>query len=395
MKCVCLVPPALAAASALLLSMCEYPYSPQTQPAPNVTAAPSESRLRPVNTGIQICNESISQDPVNFPGCMLWLNFNGNLAVNVPAKWLSDYTVRDVAMHDRLTITDTSNTVKWFVKKPAEIQGELQDPEWAAHPDYIATMGKDNQRNFDFFVVRISDKSWLKVNEDGLDGTSTPHLWLPRSHSATGTLPSNPTFDSKTGLIDKASLVEYFGTDTVKIMYSKRIGSYLQVHYADYSADVPVLTALKKPVGKEDWECESALFSPDGKWVSFNAFSGNDYAAYIQELSPTSEPILVAEPGSDPRWYQDPADGSFYIVYSTLGGLITEELIEGGNDDGSLGSTMIRKADLPAVGESVPAWYVFKNPPVKLLDLPFKGGLSPDGKFLCTGYRYAYLYVLN
>jgi hypothetical protein len=357
------------------------------------------SRLRCVNTGRQICNESISQDAENYSGCMLWLNFMGEMTVRVPSQWVDEYTIPAPFHHDRLTISDTGNTVKWFVMRPSFITGEMQDPEWTTHPDYIALLGQDDDAAWDGYIVRISDKEFFKFSEDGLNGTSTPHLWLPTGYTGAAA-PESLEYDAN-GLVTKASIAAYFGTDTVKVAFSYKVGGWLTLRYIDYSAADPQVVELSRPEGKDDWHCESGLISPDGNWIVFNCYTGTStYSAYVQELTPGSRPVLIAEPGADPHWWRDPADGSLFVVYSTTGGVISEGL-EGfigddGSIDASLGSTLIRRADLTSGGGGggPGSWYYFKDPPVNLVDLPFKGGLSPDGRFLCTGYNYAYLFVL-
>ena len=128
----------------LVLSAC---YDPEPYVASVEDKDPSISeseigKVYPINGGIshQICNPSISQDTDRFPASMLWLNFGGDLGVKSSD---SEYTVvRDkVTQHDRLTISDTSNRVLWFLMRDtANGDCQFQDPEWSTHPNYIAAL---------------------------------------------------------------------------------------------------------------------------------------------------------------------------------------------------------------------------------------------------------------
>ena len=68
-----------------LLAAC---YTPEPFEAESVESASSGKSdigtVFPVNTQKQICNPSVSQDTVNFPAAMLWLNFGGTLKVTPP-----------------------------------------------------------------------------------------------------------------------------------------------------------------------------------------------------------------------------------------------------------------------------------------------------------------------
>jgi hypothetical protein len=123
----------LLSLSVLLAGGCDFPYAPSQQPYPGVdttridTGAIGSGYLYPVNPGIQACNPSISQSDV-FPACMLWLGFS-DLSVKVPDTMTGFDTV--VTQHDRLTVVDTGNTVRWYIMRSTiDTRGELQCPEW-------------------------------------------------------------------------------------------------------------------------------------------------------------------------------------------------------------------------------------------------------------------------
>ena len=65
-----------------LLAAC---YTPEPFEAETVNSASSTQSkigtLYAVNNEMQICNPSVTQDTVNYPASMLWLNFGGTLYV--------------------------------------------------------------------------------------------------------------------------------------------------------------------------------------------------------------------------------------------------------------------------------------------------------------------------
>jgi hypothetical protein len=142
--------------------------------------------------------------------------------------------------------------------------------------------------------------------------------------------------------------------------------------------------------------------------VAYHCYSpastqGVYYQSYIQRLSPDAKPILIADQASDPHWWVNRSGGNqYYIVYTVTDGTYDTEYdfsdpsIE---KSGIAGATMIQKlkgswGDVPSFlggGLSPDA----AEKPNTLISLPFKGGLSPDGHFLCTAYNYAYLLRLK
>ncbi|MBD3345924.1 MAG: hypothetical protein GF401_12750 [Chitinivibrionales bacterium] len=403
----------------LIIGGCDYPYEPELQGPPPGTVVDLSARIVPINPGTQTCNPSITQNQQYFPGCMAWLNLQGPFDVrfpdpnntNYPKTFRDNYPDKASIPHERITISDSTNTVVWYLRKPDFVNGsEVQDPEWCTHPDYIAFLGSDFSLKWDGMVVRISDKSVLKFNEDMLKDYSTPHIWLPDpatipapDFSATATL-SNTTFsanDDSSGMVDKTTINQYFGTDTVKITFCKGTASGISIFYIDYSEAAPQLRQLERPAGKgPQWICESPLISPDGNWVAYNCKIGNGAEtneAYIQELAEGSKPIRIASVGAEPHWWKDPVDSALYIVYTDRGGPLPSELNDNTND-GSIGSTFIQAVDFEKLAEASQnnygTWIASLGMLFELGDFPFKGGLSRDGRFFSTGYQYTYLYKL-
>ena len=71
----------IAAIPLMMLSACVYEPEQFVESETN-TKTSEVSGLFIVNEGKQICNPSMSQDTVNYPASMLWLNFGGTLKVN-------------------------------------------------------------------------------------------------------------------------------------------------------------------------------------------------------------------------------------------------------------------------------------------------------------------------
>jgi hypothetical protein len=177
--------------------------------------------------------------------------------------------------------------------------------------------------------------------------------------------------------------------------------------YVDFSNPAkPVPIPLKKPEGLENWYCHSPLISPDGEWVAYHCFpnstQGGNYRSYIQRLSPDAQPILIADKASDPHWWVDRNNNDqYYIVYTvTPGSYFSESDYSDPSIEqmGNAGATLLQR--LKGTWRDVPAFLGTLSPdetslPRTLIKLPFKGGLSRDGYFLCTAYKYGYLLKLK
>jgi hypothetical protein len=324
---------------------------------------------------------------------MLWLGFEV-LDVRVKPADAATYTLDNVVLHDRLTATDDSNVVQWYLMRSAVpgVTGELQDPEWTTHPDYITFLGKSGQ-TWDGFVVRVSDKQLLKFNEDKMFETSTPHVWIGDSTAAPAPSGRGRQAD---GWLPRDSIYAYFGTTNVRIVYTIRIGTAQDLYYVDYTCDtcdsvVPV--RVTKPADRESYRTESGLISPDGQYIVYNCFTGDPadvntlYESYAQPLTPNGVAQLVASPAADPHWWF--YNGRTYVVYSTQGGFNTHDLAV--IAEGADGYTVRQEVSLSPQG---PLYIQFAllGDPVSFLPYPFKGGVSPDGFHAGTGYSRAYIY---
>jgi hypothetical protein len=389
----------------LLLFYCKFPYEPETEEPVTainpVTSNESNALVKKIVPGKQICNPSISKDTIHFPACMLWLNFGGSLPVKTDA-FTSGYPAT-ANQHDRLTISDSSNTVRWYFMKDVIVDDpnfHFQDPEWSAHPEYIGTL-LGNSNVFDtwsFYAIHPQSNTFIKIIDRRLNEISTPHLWVESTTpSFTHQIPSDTTYGNN-GLLNREAVTAFFGTSKVKIVYSIRENGYLSLYYIDYASESTVPVKLQSLSGESNvhYNYESALISPDGNWIVYNAYQNSlRYSAYVQKLSPQSKPVLLKEGASDPHWWTNPATDQLYVVYTEIKG---DNYVSPDLSDpqflvsGELGSTFMQRVHLNAGLPS--ALSVELDSPVNMIHLPLKGGLSPDGHFLCTGYKYAYIVEL-
>ncbi|MFP4416252.1 MAG: hypothetical protein ACLFSB_03180 [Chitinispirillaceae bacterium] len=383
---------------------CDFPYQPEPEKAlEGIASYTNAGTIYPINSGSQICNPSISLHP-DYAGCMLWLNFSGALNVRVPDS-LSGYTTDrgSVRMHDRLTLTDSSNTVRWYVMNTdlgLDPDKQLQDPEWTTHPDYITCLSERSSLEWAASVVRVSDHAVIHLTSGVLDEISTPHVWIePAAHVPVGS--ASPVYDEN-GLADRESVEDFFGTANVKLVYTKLVDGDYRLFFVDYSSSKLQPLMLPKPSGAQDYAVESPLISPDGNWILFNAASQmnrSGYASYAQRLQAESTPYLVSEDAAAPHWWVHPSmPEKLYVVYARIEGnySVSAEYTAQLEASGAAGQTY--KQEVMAAGSSDLAHhasFALIGKPQSLVGLPFKGGLSPDSRFLCTGYDNGYIMYLR
>lgn len=347
--------------------------------------------LYAVNGKMQTCNPSVSNDTVNYPASMLWLNFS-NISVK-PGD--STFSTKDVEEHDRLTVTDTSNTVRWFLMIDAAAGDcEFQDPEWSTHPDYIVALrafdknGSKACEDLDYgmFAVRMSDKKIFKFYDKDMSEFSTPHLWVGNS--------SKDSVDAA-----DSSVVDFFGTTETRLTYVNKDNEIVFVDFAN--GGLKKANKLKKPSDRKSWQIDSPLISPDGKYVVYNMTSGSaTWEAYIQELSSTSVAVRIEQERgmlsapAQPHWFN--YAGHLYVVWaeftnpSMLNRIdLSSESVQGG----SAGRTVMREINLVA-GAPRDLAFEWVGDIRELAPIPMTGGRSPDGKFLSTGTNPAFLLKL-
>lgn len=399
----------------LVVGACDFPYSPEQEPEPggsDQSTADLGGTPYKVNADQQVCNPSISQNETTYNACMLWLGFS-SLGVNVPEE-ITGYSLEGVTQHDRMTISDTADNVRWYMMNyelgldtANDADPQVQDPEWSTHPDYLACLGQGGGSASDpwlGYVVRINAaKDYLQFcnNDARMPSDATPHLWV--SQAATGgTAAASPEYEAN-GFVKKEHIATFFGTSDVKITFSKSVGGTQTIHYVDYSEASPAPKQLAKPDGKSDWNCESALISPDGHYVLYQAWQTRRYGeGYLQRLDQASTADLVAVNCWDPHFWVDPDDDRCFVIYASMQsarfilddifGLSDADVLQGTKGltcklelNGRLGDLVGHR------GLSVNA----AIEPQRIAGFPFKGGMDRSGRYLGTAYDKAYIMSLD
>ena len=357
----------------------------------NKNTSSEMGKIFSVNGGKQTCNPSASQDTVNYPASMLWLNFSGTLNVKNPD---SNFTVTKVLQHDRLTVSDTANKVKWYLMRDISAgECQFQDPEWSTHPNFIVALrgydvdGSKSCENLDYgiFAVRMSDKKKFWFKKTGIPEEATPHLWVNSD--------AKPEKDG-----DPSTLEGFFGTGDVILTYVDENQNIQVVDYVHGSKGKPKTFKLKKPSNRKNWKIDSPLISPfESGFVVYNMYENSTtWEAYIQYIDEKSEPIkiertkdMMSEP-AQPHWYY--SGSSFYVVWSEFPAgsqmLNKNDLTKSSVQGGSVGRTVKRSL---YIDPDTVMWY---SDNVEIAPVPMTGGITPDGKFLATGTNPAYLLKL-
>ena len=352
--------------------------------------------LYAVNDGKQICNPSVSQDSKNYPASMLWLNFGGTLKVKAPD---SVYTTSKVVQHDRLSVSDTSGKVLWYLMRDTEAGDcQFQDPEWSTHPNYIVALRafnskgesgcKESDMDYGMFAVRMSDKKKFFFYDKEMSEFATPHLWV-EADAEHDTTAADDTVEG------------FFGTDQVRLVYVNKKDEIVFVNYAN--GGTKSAKTLKKPSGVDGWMMDSPMISPDGNFVVYNMINSSmtGWKSYIQELSENSKPIeiekssgMISEP-VQPRWFAY-AERLFVMWTEFPQGsqfVNKNDLTEVSVQDGSAGRTAMREVSLVAGAPSDLA-FAWTGDVVEIAPIPMIGGRSPDGRFVATGTNLGFLLEL-
>ncbi|SHH20618.1 hypothetical protein SAMN05720761_11090 [Fibrobacter sp. UWCM] len=372
-------------------------YSPEPFEAESVESASSGKSdigtVFPVNTQKQICNPSVSQDTANYPAAMLWLNFGGTLKVTPPD---SGFTTSGVIQHDRLTISDTSGKVLWYMMRDTSAgECQFQDPEWSTHADYAVALraydldGKKACENLDYgiFAVRMSDSKRFWFYDKKIIETASPHLWVSPDASV-----DEDAADS--------TVEGFFGTDKVRLTYVNDEDKIVFVDFANGGLDKA--KTLARPSGKSGWSIDAPMISPDGNFIVYNVLENpTTWEAYIQELSANSLPVKIergqnslSEP-AQPHWFS--FGGRLFVVWTEFPQgsqmLNKNDLTQESVQDGSVGRTVMREVRLNAGAPSDLA-VEWVGDVREIASIPMIGGRSPDGRFLATGTNYGYLLEL-
>jgi hypothetical protein len=141
----------------------------------------------------------------------------------------------------------------------------------------------------------------------------------------------------------------------------------------------PKALRIKKDPLKSGWTPDSPLLSPDGNLVAyFLRANVKTQAAYVQPVSEDAEPIEVASQGSDPHFWQD-STGKLYLIYSDLFLTVRNSLPT------LTGYSTFRQQIDPATGALIGGRTV-------AVDKPLNGGMSRNGRYICTGYQDGAIY---
>jgi hypothetical protein len=324
---------------------------------------------------------------------MLWLNFGGTLKVTPPD---SGFTTSGVIQHDRLTISDTSGKVLWYMMRDtAAGECQFQDPEWSTHADYAVALraydldGKKACENLDYgiFAVRMSDSKRFWFYDKNIIETASPHLWVSPDASV-----DEDAADS--------TVEGFFGTDKVRLTYVDGDDKIVFVDFANGGLDKA--KTLARPSGKSGWSIDAPMISPDGNFIVYNVLENpTTWEAYIQELSANSSPVKIergqnslSEP-AQPHWFS--FGGRLFVVWTEFPQgsqmLNKNDLTQESVQDGSVGRTVMREVRLNAGAPSDLA-VEWVGDVREIASIPMIGGRSPDGRFLATGTNYGYLLEL-
>ena len=352
--------------------------------------------LYAVNDGKQICNPSVSQDPKNYPASMLWLNFGGTLKVKASD---SVYTTSKVVQHDRLSVSDTSGKVLWYLMRDTEAGDcQFQDPEWSTHPNYIVALRafnskgesgcKESDMDYGMFAVRMSDKKKFFFYNKEMSEFATPHLWVE-----TGAEPDTAAAES--------TVEGFFGTNQVRLVYVNKKDEIVFVDYAN--GGTKGAKTLKKPSGVDGWMMDSPMISPDGNYVVYNMINSSmtGWKSFIQELSGKSKPIEIEK---SPGMISEPVQPRWFTYAERLFGMWTEfpqgsqfvnknDLSEVSVQDGSAGRTVMREVSV-ATGAPADLAFAWAGDMIEIAPIPMIGGRSPDGRFVATGTNLGFLLEL-
>lgn len=396
----------------LLLAACYEPEpyvaaADDDKPSENAGASSQIGTVFPVNAKKQICNPSVSQDPENYPASMLWLNFSGTLEVTAPDTVynVTSTKAKKVVQHDRLTISDTSGNVRWYLMRDTDAGDcQFQDPEWSTHPNFIASLrayDKDGSKACDLgnlgygiISVRISDKKRYVFYAKDKSEFATPHIWVDPAVTEADTSKKDTTLEG------------FFGTKNVRLVFvnNKQDGIVFR-DFANGGKEIelnPPTDAKGKPLtGKT---IDSPLISPDGKFIVYNVVDKADetiWDAYIQELSKNSTPIKIEKEAgmmsapAQPHWFK--FGDRLFVVWAEFP---PESQMLNNNDftnesiqDGSAGRTVMREIRL-APGAASDMAMEWVGDIREISSVPMTGGRSPDSKFLATGTRFGFLIEL-
>jgi hypothetical protein len=154
------------------------------------------------------------------------------------------------------------------------------------------------------------------------------------------------------------------------------------IYFVDFNDSIVSPKELKKPIDKQDWDANCPIISPDGKLVTYYLISGTQAAVYCQKLDTNAAPAdAIGDPGSEPHFYKD--GSNLFVTYTdATGGILS------GTNTTITGYHTYKQQIDPATGQKT-------GTRDSIAGFPFYGGMSHDGKYICTGYASAYIFNIS
>ena len=176
--------------------------------------------------------------------------------------------------------------------------------------------------------------------------------------------------------VSASDLQAFTGTSNVKIAFT--LGGQRDVYFVDFTDSVPTAVKLKKPSGKESISGDSPLISPDGTFVVYYLTHGASInGAYMQKLDKNATPVLIDLNGTEPHWWKDSL-GQIYVIYSN-------SILESDLSNSTSGKSYRVPVSLSGAGSVT-------GTKVEIAPYAMNGGLSKNGRYLCTAYQDAAFY---
>jgi hypothetical protein len=191
-------------------------------------------------------------------------------------------------------------------------------------------------------------------------------------------------------LADRDAIKEFLGVSSYQFKLAFTRSSEQALYVVDFSQMEtneatdeahPKVIKLAKDPKRSSLQFDSPLFSPDGALVTYFLRSGAaTQVPYVQQADGESAAVEAAANGTDPHFWQDSL-GALYVIYSDKFATQVDELPT------LKGYATYRQKINAVTGMKI-------DDRTKLVDKPFNGGLSKNGRYLCTGYADGAIYDL-
>lgn len=193
---------------------------------------------------------------------------------------------------------------------------------------------------------------------------------------------TGPTRREGTEFAPAGTVLDFLNARKCRVLYRMRRQKGLQGHgdraadrakgsslcILDYERGAPYPTLIEYP-DEPRFKCFGPLFSPDGTKVVYNQTFG---ASDISVLRIGAAEPVKAGHGANPHWYVDRKTGRTHVVYRDDNGKF-----EGVPQPGKTYALAIDDEGRPV------------GTPELLADHGFGGGISSDGRYLCTAFLLA------